>query len=246
MLGGGTVKQLYELHGSGQSIRSIARELQISRNSVRKYLRSPGVPKAKPRPERVSKLDPYKEHLQERLALGIDNCVVLLRELRNLGYTGSYTILKEYIHPWRRQHMPQATVRFETQPGEQAQVDWGRLAYLTEEGHQRQLWVFVLVLGWSRAIYLECTRRADVATFIRCHLRPLWRRDPALPLRQSQGGSPGTGRQPATHLEPQIPGLCVAGWLRDTLVPALSGPDQRQGGKRHQVGEGELLAWGSF
>jgi transposase len=163
-------KQLYELHGSGQSIRSIARELQISQNSVRKYLRSPGVPKAKPKPGRASKLDPYKAYLQERLAVGIDNCVVLLRELRNLGYTGGYTILKEYVHPWRRRHIPQATVRFETQPGEQAQVDWGKVAYLTEEGHQRQLWIFVMVLGWSRAIYLEFTRRADVSTFIRCHL----------------------------------------------------------------------------
>ena len=49
LLKGGTMKELYELKGEGHSIRGIARELGISRNSVRKYLKSPGVPQAKPR-----------------------------------------------------------------------------------------------------------------------------------------------------------------------------------------------------
>ena len=99
MLGGGTVKQLYELKGEGRSIRAIARDLGVSRNSVRKYLRSPQVPKAKEQAPRGSKLDPYKEYLRERLAEGLENCVVLLRELRRRGYTGGYSILKEYVHP---------------------------------------------------------------------------------------------------------------------------------------------------
>ena len=125
MLGGGTVKQLYELKGEGRSIRAIARDLGVSRNSVRKYLRSPQVPKAKEPAPRGSKLDPYKEYLRERLAEGLENCVVLLRELRRRGYTGGYSILKEHVHPFRRPHLPQATRRFETEPGEQTQVDWG-------------------------------------------------------------------------------------------------------------------------
>ena len=57
MLRGGTVRELYEMKGQGRSIRGIARELRISRNSVRKYLRSPGVPKEKRRRHRGSKLD---------------------------------------------------------------------------------------------------------------------------------------------------------------------------------------------
>ena len=51
--------------------------------------------------------------------------MVLLRELRRRGYTGGYSILKEHVHPFRRPHLPQATRRFETEPGEQTQVDWG-------------------------------------------------------------------------------------------------------------------------
>ena len=50
------MKQLYELNGEGWSIRGIARDMGVSRNSVRKYLRSPHVPRAKPRPPRLSKL----------------------------------------------------------------------------------------------------------------------------------------------------------------------------------------------
>ena len=79
------MKQLYKLKGEGRSIRAIARDLGVSRNSVRKYLRSPQVPRAKEPTPRGSRLDPYKEYLRERLAEGLENCVVLLRELRGRG-----------------------------------------------------------------------------------------------------------------------------------------------------------------
>ena len=164
------MKELYELKGQGQSIRGIARELGVSRNSVRKYLRSPGLPREKGMRRRASKLDQYTEYIDSRLSEGLDNCVVLLRELRVRGYSGGYTILKEYVQPRRRRRQPRATVRFETGPGEQAQVDWGSLAYIAEDGRKRRVWAFVMVLSWSRAIYVEFVRRADVATFMRCHV----------------------------------------------------------------------------
>ena len=88
MLGVRTVRELYELNGKGRSIHGIAEDLGISRNTVRKYLRSPGVPKAKPRSKRGSMLDAYKEYIDVRLAEGLENCVVLLREIRELGYDG--------------------------------------------------------------------------------------------------------------------------------------------------------------
>ena len=166
------MRELHEMKGQGRSIRGIARELRISRNSVRKYLRSPGVPKEKRRRHRGSKLDPYTEYIDGRLSDGLENCVVLLRELRVRGYRGGYTILilKEYVQPRRRRRQPQATMRLETGPGEQAQVDWGSLSYITEDGRKRRVWAFVMVLSWSRAIYVEFVRRADVATFMRCHI----------------------------------------------------------------------------
>ena len=127
----------------------------VSRNTVRKYLRASEIPKAKPRARRGSKLNPYKEYLEERLSHGVDNCMVLLREIRERGYTGGYTILKDYVQPLRRKRTSLATMRYETAPGEQAQVDFGRYTYLTPQGEERRVWVFVMVLSWSRALYVE-------------------------------------------------------------------------------------------
>lgn len=170
MLRGGTLKRVYELHGAGQSVRAIAQQLGIARNTVRKFLRAPAVLQPAPRPRRASKLAPYVPYIQQSLADGVDNCAVLLREWRAQSYTGGHTILRAYVQQLRRPRPGPATVRFETEPGEQAQVDWGLLRYRTADGQERSLWVFVLVLSWSRAMYVECTVRADVATFIRCHV----------------------------------------------------------------------------
>ena len=164
------MKQIYSLHAQGRSIRGIADELGISRNTVRKYVRSPGVPKQKPRPKQQSLLEQFKPYVHQRLSEGLDNCVVLLRDLKRQGYAGSYTILKDYLKPFRLRNQVTATMRFETKPGEQAQVDWGSVKYMTPDGRNHRLWVFVMVLGWSRAIYVEFANHADIATFIRCHL----------------------------------------------------------------------------
>ena len=78
--------------------------------------------------------------------------------------------MKTYVSPRRRRRQVQATVRFETEPGEQAQVDWGSFSYVDERGRKRRMWAFVMVLSWSRAIYVEFVRRADTASFIQCHV----------------------------------------------------------------------------
>jgi transposase len=170
MLGGRTVKQIYELRAEGQSVRAIARLLGVARNSVRKYLRADEIPKPQPRPARGSKLDPFRPCLEQRVREGVVNCVVLLRELRAQGYTGSYSLLKEAVQPLRQRPPVQATVRFETAPGEQAQVDFGVFHYQAADGTTRSLWAFVLVLSWSRLLYVEFIRRADLPTFLRCHV----------------------------------------------------------------------------
>ena len=118
------MKEIYELNGKGRSIRGIADDLGISRNTVSKYVRSPELPKPRPRPrprprpKRGSKLDAYTEYVDVRLVEGLENCVVLLREIRELGYEGGYTTLKNYVYPRRRPCQPKATVRLETGPGE--------------------------------------------------------------------------------------------------------------------------------
>jgi hypothetical protein len=100
----------------------------------------------------------------------VENCVVLMRELKEQGYAGSYTILKEFVHPLRGRSSINATMRFETAPGEQVQVDFGSFPYRSAEGTERRVWGFLMVLSYSRMAYLEFVPRADVTTFIRCHL----------------------------------------------------------------------------
>ena len=170
MLRGGNVKRLYEMHGEGHSARAIARELGLARNTVLKYPRSPEAMRPNPRQPRGSTLDAYAQHIDRRWAEGLENCVVLLRELRALGYEGAYSTLTEYLRPRRKGGQPEATMRFETAPGEQAQVDWGSLGYVGADGKKHRIWVFVMVLGWSRACYAELVRKADTATFIQCHV----------------------------------------------------------------------------
>ena len=164
------MKEIYEMKGAGRSIRGIAGELGIARNTVRRYLKSPEAMRPKARPSRGSKVDAYTEYVDRRVSEGLENCVVLHRELKALGYDGGYSILKSYVSPRRRRRQPDATMRFETAPGEQAQVDWGSLAYLDQDGKKRRIWVFVMTLGWSRAGYVELVRRADTAAFIQCHV----------------------------------------------------------------------------
>ena len=170
MLTVGMMKEIYEMKGAGRSIREIARELDISRNTVRRYLKSPEAMRPKPRPPRGSNLDPYTEYIDHRMSEGLENCVVLHREIKARGYQGCYSTVAQYVRPKRQWRQPEATMRFETGPGEQAQVDWGSLPYIGEDGKQHRVWVFVMTLGYSRACYVELVRRADTAAFIQCHV----------------------------------------------------------------------------
>ena len=122
------MKEIYEMKGAGRSIRGIAGELGIARNTVRRYLKSPEAMRPKHRPRRASNPSTSSGGFLRRVRRPADverleNCVVLHWELRSLGYDGGYFILKSFVSPERRRRQPDATMRFETAPGEQAQVD---------------------------------------------------------------------------------------------------------------------------
>ena len=108
---------------NGMSIKSIARELNISRNSVRKYLKSE--PKKRQNRKRGSKLDLYKNKIRALIEKHNLSAVRILEEIRKMGYDGGYTILKDYCHDLRKDRRIQAVYRYETDPGKQSQVDFG-------------------------------------------------------------------------------------------------------------------------
>ena len=85
MLKVGEVKEIYEMKGAGRSIRGIAGELGIARNTVRRYLKSPEAIRAKRRAQRASKLDPYTGYIDRRLDEGLENCAVPHRGAESPG-----------------------------------------------------------------------------------------------------------------------------------------------------------------
>jgi transposase len=159
------------LHRQGLSIKAIARKLGISRNAVRRALRRDGPPTRAPQRRPPSKIEPFKDYLLARLAEFPElSTVVLFEEIQALGYTGGLTILRNFTRPYRvRRREP--VVRFETPPGHQAQVDWAHLGIHVLDGIQTPLHLFVMVLGFSRALYAEVVTSTDIQTFLRLHVR---------------------------------------------------------------------------
>lgn len=158
------------LHRQGLSIRAIARRLGISRNAVRRALRRGGPP-VYVRPPRPSKLDPYKDYLLQRLTGFPElSAAALFDEIKALGYTGGVSILKDFTKPHRVRRREPA-VRFETAPGLQAQADWADLGTHPIAGKPTPLYLFVMVLGYSRAIYAHATTSSGAEAFLDCHAR---------------------------------------------------------------------------
>jgi len=155
-----------DLAHQGLTISEIARRTGYDRKTVRRQLRETGPPRYGPRPPRPTKLAPYTAYVRQRLQEGVCNCVTLLRELRQRGYPGGITRLRMFVHPLRLQPREVATCRFETAPGEQAQVDWA--SFGRWEG--RRLSAFVMTLGYSRMKYVEFTLSQDLETFLTGHL----------------------------------------------------------------------------
>lgn len=88
---------------------------------------------------------------------GCLNARVILEEIKTKGYSGGITTLRVFMKPFRPTVISKTTVRFETDPGYQAQVDWGRFT-VDWHGKPKRLYAFVMVLGYSRMMYLEFTK----------------------------------------------------------------------------------------
>ena len=170
MLRGRDVNEITELKCAGLSVKTISELLGYDRKTIRKYLLKPeGAPKYKPREGRASKLDPFKEYLAQRSQAGVWNAQVLLREIKERGYPGGYTILKDWLQPHRDGSKAAAVRRFETPPGKQAQVDWGHLGYLETKAGSRQIWGFSITLGYSRRMWAEAALDQRLGTLLRMH-----------------------------------------------------------------------------
>lgn len=155
------------------SEREIAARLSVSRGKVRRALNA--FPTQKNPWQRTSKLDAFKPVIDDILdEYPKLSGVRIFEELRAKGYSGGISTLKNYLVKQRGQHR-EAYVRYETAPGEEAQVDWGYfglLPFQSAEGkkHLRKIYFFVMVLSYSRKIYVEFTTSQSLDAFLQCHL----------------------------------------------------------------------------
>lgn len=149
----------------GMNKTAIARELGIDVKTVRKWLKRNWKEQER---QRKRALDEYQEFLRARAPEVGYNAAVLFREVRGRGYGGSYTALVKYIRPWRISEQKPATARFETEPGHQAQVDWGSARVWFEE-RQERAHLFVMVLGYSRRIFVKAYRNERIESLLDGH-----------------------------------------------------------------------------
>ena len=162
--------EMVELHRQGVSMGDIANKLGVDRKTVRRYVQA-GSPSRYSRAARGSKLDPYTDFTKDKLAEDPYSAPKMLRMIREKGYDGGISILKDFMKPLRDASRVAAEIRFETRPGEQAQVDWIDLGRHEIDGEVIHLYCFTMVLGYSRYAYAEFTDNVRTETFVHCHLR---------------------------------------------------------------------------
>jgi transposase len=186
------VREMVRRFRLGESVRRIARELRLSRRTVKKYrewasekgllegeeLASPssideGLKQGESVEVRgpVSSVEKYRDFVVEKRKKGVE-LVALLRLLHERGYQGSYSSLRRFVARLEPSQ-PEATVRVETPPGEEAQVDFGYAGKLHDPitRRLRKAWVFVMTLCYSRHQYAEIVFDQKVETWVELHVR---------------------------------------------------------------------------
>ena len=170
MLKGRPLMNLFRLKDEGNGIREISRISGHSRNTVRKYVRDGATPNNTARKTRGSKLDPYKDEVRALVKAGLYSVPAIMERIVPAGYEGKETILRDFVRsilPPRSERAP-AVARFETEPGEQLQFDWGIFGYIDASGRQRNLPGLVATLSYSRRRFVRFAWSQDIFGLLEC------------------------------------------------------------------------------
>ncbi len=159
------------LHKQGFTPTEIARQVHCDPRTVRRYVADPqllGQPVT--RTKRGSLLDPYRARV-EAMARDDFQASTIFRQLRHAGYTGGYTLVKDAVQRIKEERQRLAYLRFETEPGQQAQVDFGDFQVTRPDGSTQTYYLFCMILGHSRMLYAELLERCDLVSFLEAHQR---------------------------------------------------------------------------
>ena len=155
----------------GMSYVELGKKYHMDPRTAKRYAQSPQKPEYTLTQPKPTKLDAYKQQVDQWLEEAPYSAVRILEKLQEQGFDGKYSIVKEYVRGKKMDLDEKATVRFETMPGKQGQMDWGffedHLVY--EDGKWKKLYCFLMILGYSRMRYIEFVTDMSTNTLIRCH-----------------------------------------------------------------------------
>lgn len=168
MVGKEECMDIWALKRQGYSTRAIARKLGIHRKTVRKYLERHEFPRYRA-VVRKSGLEPYHEMIKDLLEREDYQATRVHEMVMQQGYRGGYETVKRYVRALKEQRDRIAYLRFETMPGQQAQVDFADFQAVSADGDVHTLYVFLMVLGYSRQMFIEFVERCTMTVFLDCH-----------------------------------------------------------------------------
>ncbi|MFA6780514.1 MAG: IS21 family transposase [Paludibacteraceae bacterium] len=158
----------------GLSYKAIADKHGIDWRTAKKYSESGEKPVYRLKEPKKSKLDRFKPQIDLMLEEESYSAAVIMERLaeNNMNFDCGYTTVKDYVRKKKGECENKATVRFETMPGLQGQVDWGFFENYTVEtdGVVKKLYCFLMILGYSRMRYIEFVTDMTTDTLIRCHI----------------------------------------------------------------------------
>ena len=186
------IRELIYRFRLGQGQREIARQMKMSKNTVKKYKSLAAVhgfldgAKPLPSPEELSAalitvfgprhmrstVEPYEEQVRDWLEENVEMQAIWQRLKETQSYTGGYSSVRRFVNRLQGQE-PEAVCRIETAPGEEAQVDFGSagLQWDSRPGKRRKCWMLVMTLSWSRHQYVEFVFDQSISTWVSCHER---------------------------------------------------------------------------
>ena len=148
--------------------KEIARALGLDVRTVRRLLRQEAPRPYEREPKGSRLLAGFEERIKRRVA-AVGYCAMsIYEELRADGYRGGYDVVRRFVSPLREEATVEATMRFETPPGQQGQADWGQ-CWTIIAGRRVKVHLFVLTLGYSRRMYAVATSDEKMPAFLRSH-----------------------------------------------------------------------------
>lgn len=158
-------------HAEHWRVGTIARQLQIHHSTVERVLKDSGVARERRRQRRPSMLDDYEAFIVDTLERFPTLTASRLYEMvRARGYAGGPDHFRHRVAELRPRREAEAYLRLRTLPGEQAQVDWAHFGHLEVGRARRPLMAFVMVLSYSRHVFLRFYLHATLANLVRGHV----------------------------------------------------------------------------